>query len=60
MKRSADRILTTHVGNLIRPPALREHLRATEAGEPFDEAGYAVCLKQSVTEMTVAGKSDVR
>ncbi len=26
MKRSTDRILTTHVGSLIRPAALREFL----------------------------------
>ena len=36
MKRSTDRILTTHVGSLIRPPALREFLAAKEAGKPFD------------------------
>ena len=35
MKRSTDRILTTHVGSLIRPPALREYLRAKETGEPL-------------------------
>ena len=34
MKRSTDRILTTHVGSLIRPPALREFLAAKEAGKP--------------------------
>ena len=28
MKRSTDRILTTHVGSLIRPPALQDFLRA--------------------------------
>jgi hypothetical protein len=37
MKRSHDRILTTHVGSLIRPPALRAFLSAKEAGEPFDQ-----------------------
>ena len=31
MKRSSDRILTTHVGSLIRPPALQEFLRAKQA-----------------------------
>ena len=36
MKRSTDRILTTHVGSLIRPAALREFLSAKEAGKPFD------------------------
>jgi 5-methyltetrahydropteroyltriglutamate--homocysteine methyltransferase len=48
MKRSTDRILTTHVGSLIRPPALREFLAAKEAGRPFDQAAYARCLKDAV------------
>jgi 5-methyltetrahydropteroyltriglutamate--homocysteine methyltransferase len=48
MKRSTDRILTTHVGSLIRPHALLEFLSAKEAGRPYDEAAYARCLKDSV------------
>jgi 5-methyltetrahydropteroyltriglutamate--homocysteine methyltransferase len=51
MRRSTDRILTTHVGSLIRPAALREFLAAKEAGQPFDEAAYAKCLKASVGEV---------
>jgi len=51
MKRSTDRILTTHVGSLIRPPALREFLAAKEAGKPFEEAAYAKCLKECVAEV---------
>ncbi len=51
MKRSTDRILTTHVGSLIRPPALREFLAKKEAGAPFDRAAYAECLKESVAEV---------
>src|SRR2546428_284302 len=51
MKRSTDRILTTHVGSLIRPAALRAFLSAKEAGGPFDRAAYAKCLKQSVAEV---------
>ena len=51
MKRSSDRILTTHVGSLIRPPALRAFLSAKEASEPFDHAAYAKCLKDSVAEV---------
>jgi 5-methyltetrahydropteroyltriglutamate--homocysteine methyltransferase len=51
MKRSTDRILTTHVGSLIRPPTLREFLAAKEAGKPFDEAAYAKCLKECVAEV---------
>ncbi len=40
MKRSSNRILTTHVGSLIRPPALQEFLRAKQAGKPYDETAY--------------------
>src|SRR5438105_13353803 len=51
MKRSIDRILTTHVGSLIRPAELREFLSAKEAGRPFDQAAYAACLKDAVAEV---------
>src|SRR5215468_490906 len=51
MKRSADRILTTHVGSLIRPPALQDFLRAKQGGKPFDQAAYDACLKDSVAEI---------
>ncbi len=50
MQRSSDRILTTHVGSLIRPPALQQFLRAKQAGKPYDETAYGKCLKQSVAE----------
>ena len=39
MNRSTDRILTTHVGSLIRPPELQEFLRAKQTGEPYDADG---------------------
>lgn len=48
MKRSTERILTTHVGSLIRPPALQEFLRAKQAGKPYDQAAYQKCLADSV------------
>ena len=51
MKRSTDRILTTHVGSLIRPAALREFLSAKEAGKSFDEGAYAKCLRDAVREV---------
>jgi len=51
MKRSSERILTTHVGSLIRPPALQEFLRAKQAGKPYDEAAYDICLKDSVADI---------
>ncbi len=51
MKRSSDRILTTHVGSLIRPPALQEFLRAKQSGKAYDENAYRRCLADSVAEV---------
>ena len=51
MKRSTERILTTHVGSLIRPQALQQFLRAQQAGEPVDQAAYDRCLAQCVAEV---------
>jgi 5-methyltetrahydropteroyltriglutamate--homocysteine methyltransferase len=48
MKRSSERILTTHVGSLIRPQPLQAFLRAKQAGEALDAKAYATCLTQSV------------
>ena len=48
---SRDRILTTHVGSLIRPPAVLEFMRAKHAGQPVDEAAWQQCLKDSVAEV---------
>jgi 5-methyltetrahydropteroyltriglutamate--homocysteine methyltransferase len=36
MKRSTDRILTTHVGSLARPHALLDTLKERENGRPYD------------------------
>src|SRR6202158_2534616 len=51
MKRSTDRILTTHVGSLIRPASLQEFLRAKQAGKPYDQPAYESCLKASVAQV---------
>jgi 5-methyltetrahydropteroyltriglutamate--homocysteine methyltransferase len=51
MNRSTRRILTSHVGSLIRPPALQDFLRARQAGKPFDEKAYQKCLTDSVAEV---------
>ena len=58
MKRSRDRILTTHVGSLIRPPALQDFLRARQTGKPYDQAAYNSCLKDAVAEV-VRKQADV-
>jgi 5-methyltetrahydropteroyltriglutamate--homocysteine methyltransferase len=51
MKRSTDRILTTHVGSLIRPAALQDIMRAKQAGQSYDQAAYEKCLKESVADV---------
>jgi 5-methyltetrahydropteroyltriglutamate--homocysteine methyltransferase len=51
MKRSSERILTTHVGSLIRPAPLQEFLRAKQAGRPYDHAAYETCLASNVAEV---------
>src|SRR5580700_1117751 len=51
MPHNTDRILTTHVGSLIRPPKLIEFWRAIEDGKPYDEAAFEACLTESVAEV---------
>jgi 5-methyltetrahydropteroyltriglutamate--homocysteine methyltransferase len=51
MPHNTDRILTTHVGSLIRPPKLIEFWRSIEDGKPYDEAAFEACLTESVAEV---------
>ena len=51
MRRSTERILTTHVGSLIRPGPLLPFIRAKQSGQPYDEPAYADCLARSVQEI---------
>ena len=51
MKQSAERILTTHVGSLPRPPDLLEMIQAKERGEPLDTAAFATRIKSAVAEV---------
>jgi 5-methyltetrahydropteroyltriglutamate--homocysteine methyltransferase len=51
MKRSTSRILTTHVGSLIRPQALQEFLHARQSGKPYDVKAYQKCLSDSVADV---------
>jgi 5-methyltetrahydropteroyltriglutamate--homocysteine methyltransferase len=51
MKRSTERILTTHVGSLVRPPDLVQMLRAKESGQPYDQQGLAAKVRHAVAEV---------
>lgn len=48
MRRSEDRILTTHVGSLIRPPELQAILKTQATGKPVDPSEHDRVLRESV------------
>jgi len=50
MKRSTDRILTTHVGSLPRPEDLRALVQKKAQGEALDDAAFAARVKSAVAE----------
>jgi len=51
MKRSTDRILTTHSGSLSRPADLIALNRARAQGEKVEEAAYTQCLASAVADV---------
>jgi 5-methyltetrahydropteroyltriglutamate--homocysteine methyltransferase len=50
MKRSTDRILTTHVGSLPRPEDLFEMMLDRMDGKPIDEKAYAERVRKAVVD----------
>jgi 5-methyltetrahydropteroyltriglutamate--homocysteine methyltransferase len=51
MPAGADRIYTTHVGSLVRPPRMVPFLEAMQAGLPYDKPEFAATLAESVREV---------
>ena len=51
MKRSSDRILTTHCGSLPRPVPLLAPLHAKDAGDDYDRADLAARVRGSVADV---------
>jgi 5-methyltetrahydropteroyltriglutamate--homocysteine methyltransferase len=51
MKRSMDRILTTHVGSLVRPPGLVDLMRAKDSGQAYDPEKLAANVRSSVRQV---------
>src|SRR5438477_5929782 len=47
MKRSTDRILTTHVGSLPRPDDLRALILQKQQGQAVDEAAFTARVKSA-------------
>src|SRR5262245_8521554 len=46
-----NRILTTHVGSLARPPQLLDYIGAIEKHVPVQEAAFEACLKEAVADV---------
>jgi 5-methyltetrahydropteroyltriglutamate--homocysteine methyltransferase len=46
-----NRILTTHVGSLVRPPALRPFLLARHHREPYNQDAFRTCLARCVDDV---------
>ena len=51
MQRSTDRILTTHVGSLVRPMSIRDIMTARDHGQPYDETTYDRILRDEVANV---------
>src|SRR5271169_5854963 len=51
MQRSTERILTTHVGSLARPPGLLEMMREKEHARPFDPAAFDRLVRDAVRDV---------
>jgi 5-methyltetrahydropteroyltriglutamate--homocysteine methyltransferase len=51
MRRSTDRILTTHTGSLPRPPELLEQLMRRDRGEPVDEEALDAQVRAAVADV---------
>jgi 5-methyltetrahydropteroyltriglutamate--homocysteine methyltransferase len=54
MKRSTDRILTTHTGSLPRPPDLTVMLEALDTGAATDPAAFEARVRRAVAEVVRA------
>lgn len=50
MLRQDRHIVVSHVGSLVRPPALVAYLQKIQAGEGYDKAQFESCLRQSVVD----------
>jgi 5-methyltetrahydropteroyltriglutamate--homocysteine methyltransferase len=50
VKRSTDRILTTHTGSIARPDELLELMRRKQTGEGFDEDAFQARVREAVRD----------
>ena len=50
MLRADRRVVVSHVGSLVRPPAMIPYLEKIRRQEPHDEVAFEQCLTDSVAE----------
>ncbi len=58
MKTGSDRILTTHVGSLPRPPDLLKLIKAKVATQPYDESELEIAIRNAIGQ-SVARQTDI-
>jgi hypothetical protein len=58
MQRSLDRIYTTHVGSLARPPALLDLMRAGAEGQEVDPGELAQAERRAVADVVTRQRAD--
>jgi 5-methyltetrahydropteroyltriglutamate--homocysteine methyltransferase len=51
MAKDAGRILTSHVGSLVRPDDLLSFIAKQQDGQPYDAKAYEDCLRRSVADV---------
>ncbi len=51
LQHNNDRILTTHIGSLPRPPDLLDMMKARLSGQPGDEAAYQARVRDAVEDV---------
>jgi 5-methyltetrahydropteroyltriglutamate--homocysteine methyltransferase len=51
VKRSTDRILTTHVGSLVRTPAILEAMKARALNRPYDPERFLEDVRHAIKEV---------
>ena len=53
MMRADRRVVVSHVGSLVRPPAMIPYLEKIRDKKPYDEAAFEKCLADSVTQVVL-------
>src|ERR1700733_12907783 len=50
MLRADRHFVVSHVGSMVRPPAMMPYLQKAQTGELYDKAAFESCLAESIIE----------